>query len=104
MCQAWTDGCIVLVIKLIKENLQTCILSKQKKFKGNVTIPSHSFSTEQMEQPNRAPKKMSKRGPTKQNIGPFLLCSIMTVAPCLHLNFRTKVGIKYWDDIEDFRH
>ena len=40
-------------------------------------------------------KKSQKVAPTKQNIALFFLSRTMTVTPCLQLNFRKKVGIRY---------
>ena len=81
-----------------------------------MVVGSEGFSMVQMERPHRPPKnKMPKSGPTKQSIALFLYSSIMTVAPCLHLNFRTKVGMysidsedlfleitTFWDENQDF--
>ena len=39
-----------------------------------------------------------------QNIALFLHSSTMMVAPCLHLKFWTKVGIRYWEENEEFGH
>ena len=36
-------------------------------------------------------KNVKKCTPRSTNIALFLYCRTMTVAPCLHLNFRTKV-------------
>ena len=48
------------------------------------------------------PLKKRQKWHPKQNIALFLLSSTMMVALCLHLNFRKKVRIRYWDENEDF--
>ena len=53
-------------------------------------IPSDGFGTVKTERSHRVPTENVKKWPHKQNIALFLHSSTMTVAPCLHLNFRTK--------------
>ena len=46
--------------------------------------------------------KYVKKWPLKQNIVVFLYSSTMTMAPCLHLNIKTKEGITYSIESDNF--